>query len=231
HVEDDAFMAALDETADHIRTHPAEADHSQLHRLILLEIFTGSMPGFENIDEFSIALGHLIDRLFPRDLLGAPIDQRLPEDRTAYGEADQARPRGGGGQPLMHLGVVLAAAEDDAADLVAPAATRRSHHLLAILAPVEAFDLPEIGFDAGVLELLDRPHHELGPELPFIGLLVALQLVELGLFRWHQQLEHEAALALAGEIVGQALQDGGLFLIERLVAFDVVAHQHFAEGR
>ena len=36
HVEDDAFVAALDEPAHHVRTHPAEADHSQLHRLILL---------------------------------------------------------------------------------------------------------------------------------------------------------------------------------------------------
>ena len=67
------------------------------------------MPGFEDIHEFAITAGHLIDRLLPRDLLGTPIDQRLPEDRAAHGKADEPRHRGGGGQPLMHLVGVLAA--------------------------------------------------------------------------------------------------------------------------
>ena len=70
-----------------------------------------------------------------------------------------------------------------------------------------------------------------GPQLQIVGLLVALQLVELRLLGGHQQLEHEAALALAVQIVGQPLQPGGLRLVQRLVALGVVAHQHLAEGR
>src|SRR5690349_16067398 len=108
-------------------------------------------PGFEDIHELAIALRHRLDGLFPRDLLGAPVDQRLPEHGAAHGETDEARHGGRGRQPLMHLIVVLAAAEDDAADLVAPAAPRGRHHLLAILAPVEPFDLPEIRLDARIL--------------------------------------------------------------------------------
>src|SRR5262245_17431674 len=32
HVEDHALVPTLDETAHHVRAHPAEADHSELHR-------------------------------------------------------------------------------------------------------------------------------------------------------------------------------------------------------
>ena len=35
HVEHHAFVAALQEAAHHVRSHPAEADHSQLHVLAL----------------------------------------------------------------------------------------------------------------------------------------------------------------------------------------------------
>ena len=35
HVEDHAFVAALQQAAHHVRAHPAEADHSELHVLAL----------------------------------------------------------------------------------------------------------------------------------------------------------------------------------------------------
>ena len=71
----------------------------------------------------------------------------------------------------------------------------------------------------------------LRPELEVVGLLVALQPVELRLLRRHQQLEHETASLCACEVVGQPLQPRGLALVQRAVAFGVVAHQDLAEGR
>ena len=35
HVEDDALMAALDETPDHIGAHSAQSDHRELHDILL----------------------------------------------------------------------------------------------------------------------------------------------------------------------------------------------------
>ena len=125
-------------------------------------------------------------------------------------EADEARHTGRHRQPFAHFLIVLAAAQHDAADLIAAAGARRRHDRLAILAPIEAFDLPEIRLDAGVLQLADGLDHQARPQLEIIGLLVALELVELRLLRRHQELEHEAAAVRAGEIIGQALQAGRL---------------------
>jgi hypothetical protein len=73
--------------------------------------------------------------------------------------------------------------------------------------------------------------HQARPELEIIGLLVALELIELRLLRRHQELEHEATAVLGSEKIGQAFQSGGLPLVQRAVALRVVAYQHLAEGR
>ena len=64
-----------------------------------------------------------------------------------------------------------------------------------------------------------------------VGFLVALDLVELRLFRRHQQLKHEQAAILAVQIVGQPLQSGRLPAVQGPIALRVVAHQHLAKGR
>src|SRR6202007_2725739 len=95
---------------------------------------------------------------------GAPGDERLPEVGAAYGEADEAGDCGGGGEPLADLGFVFSAAEDDAANFVAAVAAGCCDHLLAIFVAVEAFNLPDVGFDSCVLQFLDRSDHELRAE-------------------------------------------------------------------
>src|SRR5207248_10335694 len=109
---------------------------------------------------FAVAAGDLGHGRLARRLLGPPIDQRVPERRAADREADEPRHAGRARQPVAYLLVVLATAPDDAADPVAPAPPRRRPPLRAVLAPVQPFDLPHIRFDARVLELVDRLHHQ-----------------------------------------------------------------------
>src|SRR5919106_4599980 len=178
------------------------------------QILTQQLPTnvglLEKIHELSIAPRDLGESLLPRRLLGPPGDQRVPEIGAADREADEARHLRRDLEPLPHFPVVLAAAENDAADLVAAARPRRRHDRLAILAAIETFDFPQIRIDAGVLELADGLDHQAGPELQIIGFPVALELVELRLLRRHEQLEHEATAVRGGEKIGQALQSGGL---------------------
>src|SRR5258708_90939 len=106
----------------------------------------GRMPRLlEDVDEFAIATCDLGDRLLAGCPLGSPGDQRIPEISTADSKADEARRACGDRQPVLHAPVVLAAAENDATDVIAPAGPRRGHHLLAVLAQVETFDLPHVG--------------------------------------------------------------------------------------
>jgi hypothetical protein len=184
----------------------------------------------ENADPFAVTARDLGHRRLTRRLLGPPIDERVPEGRTADGKADEARHRRCNPQPFADLGVVLAAAQDDAADLVAAAAPRHRHYLHAVLAAVESLDLPDVGLDADLLQVLDRAHHQAGPDLAVVGLLVALEPLELRWLGRHQQLEHEQPAALV-QVVGQPLQTSRLPLVQRLLALRVVAHQHLAEGR
>src|SRR5258707_8535362 len=59
-------------------------------------------------------------------------------------------------QPLLHLPIVFTPAEDDAPDTVAPTSPGGANDAFTILAAVEAFDLPHVGLNAGVLQFLDR---------------------------------------------------------------------------
>src|SRR5258708_4590208 len=91
----------------------------------------------EDIDELGISTGDILYRILSRDLLCAQIHQRGPETRTADGEAGESAYSRRASQPLPHLLIVFASAEDDAADSVAPAATSRADQFFAILAFLE----------------------------------------------------------------------------------------------
>jgi hypothetical protein len=56
---------------------------------------------------------------------------------------------------LPHSALVLAAAENDATDMIAATGARRRYDAFAILAPIQAFNLLQIWFDAGVLKFVD----------------------------------------------------------------------------
>src|SRR6202040_737392 len=134
-------------------------------------------------------------------------------------------------KPVSHLLIVLAAAENDATDPIAAGHPGRRYNLLAIVAPIETLNLPQIRFDTGVLELVDGFDHQARPHLAIIDLLIALELVEPRLLRRHKELEHEPTEVLVGEIIGQTLQSSRLFFVQRAIALRIVAHQDLAEGR
>jgi hypothetical protein len=51
---------------------------------------------------------------------------------------------------LPHSALVLAAAENDATDMIAATGARCRYDAFAILAPIQVFNLPQIWFDAGI---------------------------------------------------------------------------------
>src|SRR6266446_2442490 len=189
-------------------------------------------PGpLEDVHELAVSTRDLGDGVFPRALLGPPRDERLPEVRASDGEADEPGDAGGRRQPLAHLLVVFAAAQDDAADLRPATPASGGHDPLAVLAPVEPLDLPDVGLDPRVLELLDRLDHQPGTEFYVVGLRVPTDPVELQPFRGHQQLEHEPASALVVQVLGESLQARRLSPVQRWIALRVIAHQDLAKRR
>jgi len=111
------------------------------------------------IDELAIALGDRGDCLLASRFFAPPSNERIPENSAAYGKADKARHLRRDPEPLSHFALVLAAAENDAPDTIAAADTRRRYDAFAILTPIQAFNLPQIWFDTGVLKLVDRLDH------------------------------------------------------------------------
>ena len=55
-----------------------------------------------------------------------------------------------------------ATSQNDAADFAATSALRDFHDTLAVLAPIESFDLPDIRFDARILQSADSLEHQSG---------------------------------------------------------------------
>src|ERR1700720_1404517 len=218
-------MAALQQAAHHIGSHPAEADHSELHGLALHggSMFRSDLAGLsgrgmqvcplEQIYELAIAPRDFGDSLLARRFFAPPGDQRIPKSRAADRKADEARHTGRHRKPVSHFLIVLTAAENDATNPIAASRPGRCHNLLAILAPIETLNLPKIRFDAGVLELADSLDHQARPHLAIIDLLIALELVELRLLRRHKELEHEPTAVLVGKKIGQTLQSSRLFFV------------------
>src|SRR6266404_3565147 len=75
----------------------------------------------EEVHELAIARRDLGDSLFARRLLGPPGNQRIPEIGAADRKADEARHLRRNPDPFPHLLLVLAAPENDTADMVASA--------------------------------------------------------------------------------------------------------------
>src|SRR6266849_2450843 len=191
---------------------------------------SSSPASLEDVHELTVPTRDLGDGVFARGLLGSPCSQRLPEDRPPDGEAAEPGDGGGRRQPLAHLLVVFAPSEDDAPHVGPATAARGGHNLLAVLPPLESFDLPDVGLDLRILKLLDRLGHQPGTELPIVGLRIPLEPVELGLFRGHEQLEHEPASAVAAQVLGESLQPLRLPPVQRRIALRIVAHEHLAKG-
>src|SRR5262245_27731284 len=191
---------------------------------------SGGMSLLEDVHELPVPAGDLGDGLLPRRLPGSPPDQGVPDVGAADRESDEPPDAGRRREPLADLLRVLAPTEDDAPDVVAAATARRGHDPLAVLATLEPLDLPDVRLDPGVLELVDRRHHEPRAELQVVGLVVTCEPLELRLLRRHQQLEHEAAAVGVVQIVGQLAQAGGLATVQRGITFRVVAHEDLAEG-
>src|SRR5438128_2212536 len=55
-------------------------------------------------------------------------------------------------------------------------------------------------------------------------------MIELRLFRRHQQLEHEFAAAVSVQVIGESFQTGCLPLVQSAITFRVIAHEHLAES-
>src|SRR5215831_8410207 len=128
----------------------------------------------KQIDELAIALGDRGDCLLASRFFAPPGNQRIPENGAAYGKAEKARHLRGDPEPLSHFALVLAAAENDAPDTIAAAGARCRYDAFAVLAPTQAFNLPQIWFDTGVLKLLDRLNHQAWPQLAIVGRFIAV---------------------------------------------------------
>jgi hypothetical protein len=117
----------------------------------------------EQIYELAIAPRDFGDNLLARRFFAPPGNQRIPESRAADRKADEAWHTGRNRKPVSHLLIVLAAAENDAIDPIAAGRPGRCYNLLAIVAPIETLNLPQIRLDAGILELAPRPSSEAVP--------------------------------------------------------------------
>src|SRR5882724_3670727 len=137
----------------------------------------------ENSNQFAVAARDLRDGGFTCDLLRPKVDQRVPENRTANGKTDKPLNAGCDSQPLAHFLLVLAAAQNNAADVFPPATARDGHNVLAVLVAVEPLDLPDIRFNPCVLKLQNGLGHQCGTEVQIVGFLVAFEVVELCLLR------------------------------------------------
>src|SRR4051794_31631257 len=128
----------------------------------------------EDLCEFPVSPRYLEHRVFPPDLLSAPVNERIPEGRPAHRETDKSRNAGRSPEPLVYFGVIFSSAQDDAANFVTAFATRGGHDALAILTTVETLDLPHIRLHARILEFPDRADHKFRPKLHVVDLPVAV---------------------------------------------------------
>src|SRR3954454_24113825 len=122
--------------------------------------------------------------------------QRAAPNAAPDREAHEALHRSGLGQPVVHLLVAGAAAEQHAHHAVAAAYPGLLGQHLRVRALVHALDLPDVHLDAEVLDVLDRAAHQLGSQLGVVAVLVAADRGELAVGGGHPQLEEELAISL-----------------------------------
>ena len=129
----------------------------------------------------------------------------------------------------MHVRLVLAPPQHDAAYVPAAIALRDARNALVVRPTVESFDLPDIRLDARLLELTDGALHETRPKLLIIRAGVRLYVLELPRRGGYEKLEH-VFRPCALEVVREAHQTRGLALVHGRVTFRIVAYEHLAEG-
>src|SRR5215469_13725798 len=142
---------------------PGRNTASRSPAVSLLSVWFMSRSGrpclLEDVDEGLVSARDPCNGVFACDFPGPIIHKRVPKIRSPYGEADETFDASRGRQPFMHLLVVLAAAENDAAYFVATTAVRGSDDFLAVLRALQAFDLPHVWLDPGILELVECLNH------------------------------------------------------------------------
>ena len=162
-VEDDALVAALHQPPHHVRAHSprpiipsciVDLLHNGFSGSSILRRL-GSSALSKMSDKFPVARGDLGYRVFARDLLRPPGDQGIPETVRPTAKPMNPGTAGRRREPFTHLCVVLAPAQDDAAHFIPATAARSGHDLHAVLAAVQALDLPDVRLNTRVLKLLD----------------------------------------------------------------------------
>src|SRR5262249_48871829 len=137
----------------------------------------------ERVDELAVAAYDVGYCLFAGDSVGPPGDERIPETGPADCKADEPGNFGRRRKPFLHFAVVCSAPEDDASKVVASVSPRGGDDVRTVLGSLESFDLPDVGFDARVLQLLDGFRHEPWPKFEVVCLLISIDLVQLGFGR------------------------------------------------
>src|SRR6266446_171279 len=142
------------------------------------------LAGFENLNKLLISASNFGDCVISSYLACAPVNEWTPEARPAHGEANEARNCSCGSEPLADFVIVLAPAEDDAADSVPAAAAGSSHNPFAVFLTLEPFNLPHVRLNPRILELLNSLSHQPGTHLQLVEFLISFQAIKLGLLRW-----------------------------------------------
>ena len=119
----------------------------------------------EHVNALAVTPCNSDNRGFSRASSVVPLDEWFPEVGAANGETNEACNASGRRQPFTHFVLVLAAAENDAAHFVSSAMTSGCYDSFAVLAAVETFDFPNVGFYVCVLKLFDSMDHKKRPNL------------------------------------------------------------------
>ena len=88
------------------------------------------------------------------------------------------------------------ASENDTRHVAAPAGADLIGDALTVLARIDAFDLPDVWLDPGVLQFRDRADHQFRTELLVEAIGIASNALELRILGRNEQLEEELALVV-----------------------------------
>src|SRR5438874_10342644 len=120
---------------------------------------------FKDFDKFPVTPGDFRHSRVARSLVGKKVNERIPKVGSAHGETDEAFDASRRSQPFAHFFFVFAASKNDASNFVPSAAMCYGHDLFAVFMTIQSLDLPDIRFDASVLQLVDSLNHQLGAKL------------------------------------------------------------------
>jgi hypothetical protein len=144
-----------------------------------------------------------------RSSLRSPVRQGIPKGSSTHSQANESGYPSRQGEPLAHLGFILAATKNNAANCIPAVPASGGYDAFTISAKVSPLDFPDVWFDSGVLQLTDSLHHQAATRFVVIRVLVAIDSIGLRLRCGEQQLEHKHTSATVS-IVGQSLQTAGL---------------------